>query len=116
MYKGTIIKESISDENILCEIAIEKVEIWKAVNHDANQPLFWTAIQFTASEDGFPEYLAKALLPQWYVDMTDGRYKFIIFKDHVFRYQPGDAAEKQKIVDYCREVGVPESQIDWPES
>lgn len=115
MYKGTIIKESISDENILANMNIENVEIWKAVNHDADQPLFWTAIQFSASDENFPDMLSKALLPRWYVDMNDEATKIIVFKNRVFSYEPGDVQGKQTIIEYCQEVGVPESQIDWPE-
>lgn len=115
MFKGTIIKESISDENIFSHIGIENVEIWKAVNHGADQPLFWTAIRFSALDENFPEMLSKALLFRWYVDMNDEGSKIIVFKDQVFRYIPGDAQAKQNAIDYCKKVGVPESQIDWPE-
>jgi hypothetical protein len=66
----------------------------KSIDHDAEQPLFWTAIRLCSSEDIFPEMLSNALLPRWYVDMNDEVSKIIVFYLRVFYYVPGDVPGK----------------------
>jgi len=113
--KGTIIKESLAEEAILDLVAIEGAEIWKAENHTADQPSYWTAIFFSTEADGFINKLSYALKEGWYVDLSDGAEKVLVFKNRVIRYPLGDAAGKQRAAAYCRKIGVPESQIDWKE-
>jgi len=111
--KGTIIKESLADENIIDFVTIEGAEIWKAENHTESQPLYWTAIFFSTDEDGFINGLSRAIKEGWYVDLSDGTEKVLVFQNKIIRYPLGDAAGKQLAADYCRTIGVPESQIDW---
>lgn len=115
MLRGTIIKESLLDELILDLIVIEKVEIWKGENHAVNQPKYWTAISFNVNSEEFTNELSKALKEGWYVDLGNNVEKFIVFKNKVIKYKLGDLTGKQQAIDYCREIGIPESQIDWCE-
>jgi hypothetical protein len=115
MFRGIIIKESLLDELILDLIVIEKVEIWKAENRVVNQPKYWTAITFNANSEEFTNELSKALKEEWYVDLGNNIEKIIVFKNKVIKYKLGDLNGKQQAIDYCRKIGVPESQIDWCE-
>lgn len=115
MYKGTIIKESLKDENIINYLHIEGVEIWKAQHRAPWQPQWWTAIYITAYDENFPEKLAGALLEKWYADLTAGDEKIIVLNSKVFRYTKGDNSERKKVSYYCKAAGVPDSQLGWSE-
>lgn len=110
-YHGIIIKESIGNELILDLIEIERVEIWKT--HDV--PKYWTAIFFISKEKDFPYKLSNVLTGNWYVDMKVNNTKFVVFKDKVLQYEIGDQKEKESVIAYCKIMGIPDNQIDWPE-
>ena len=117
MYSGLIIKESLINEQILDEIEILNVEIWKT----DNVPKYWTAISFISHSENFPEHLSKAIGTSsesgmvWYVDIRDDVYKYIVFKDIVLKYHIGNAEEKKKICERCIELGIKREQLDWSE-
>ena len=115
MVRGTLIKESLSDETVLDLITIKKAEIWKAENHTVNQPKYWTAIFFVSDSEKFIDELSESLKDEWYVDLNTNQEKIIVFKNKVIRYDFGDSMGKQQAIDYCRNIGIPESQIDWSE-
>lgn len=112
MYKGCIIKESISDELILDLLEIERTELWKT----DGIPKYWTAIFFESKVEDFPEKLSKVLTGNWYVDMKIDNTKIIVFKGKVLKYTIGNSAEKAIVLDYCRCMGIPEQQMDWSEA
>jgi len=112
MYKGCIIKESINDELILDLVKIEHTELWKT----NDIPKYWTAIFFESKVTDFPEKLSKVLTGNWYVDMKIDNTKIIVFKDKVLKYTIGNSTEKAIVLDYCRQIGIPEQQMDWPEA
>jgi len=115
MIKGTLIKESLSNELILDLVEIEKVEIWKAENHTVNQPKYWTAISFYTNSEEFTYELSNFLKDEWYVDLSNNAEKIIVFKNKIIQYKFGDSLGKQQAINYCRKIGIPESQIDWSE-
>lgn len=69
MVRGTLIKESLSNESILDLITIKKVEIWKAENHTVNQPKYWTSIFFVPDSEKFIDQLSESPKDKWYVDL-----------------------------------------------
>lgn len=115
MYSGLLVKESLSTEQILDEINISNVEIWKT----DNTPKYWTAISFTSNSASFPENLAKVLKRSsesgmvWYVDIQDNTHKYIILKDEVLKYHLGNKEEKKCVCERCLELGVKKEQLDW---
>lgn len=111
MYTGCIIKESIIDELIFDLVEIKHTELWRT----SNIPKYWTAVFFESEIEDFPEKLSKVLTGNWYVDMNTGNIKIIVFKDKVLKYSIGNADEKAKVLDYCKEMNVPEEQLDWSE-
>lgn len=115
MLQGTILKESLSDEQVLDHVEIVHVEVWRVDHHTPFQPKYWTAISFETQSLLFLDQLARGLKEKWYVDLNDGEYKILVFKDKIIRYPFGDTQGKKQAVEYCREIGIPESQIDWPD-
>ena len=87
---------------------------------DAGQPLTWTFVEFETS-DGEADQLAGALEQAlvrecgWYCDFRNDRETFVVFAGRTFRYQRGDESGRNAAAEYARSVGVPESQLDWPE-
>lgn len=113
MYSGLIIKESLCDETILDYITIKQVEIWAT----DKTPKYWTAISFESNDDDFLQRLSKALafnpdMP-WYVDLVSDGIKYIVLSGHVLKYTIGNEAEKEAVIESCRELGVKEEQLDW---
>ena len=95
-----IIKESLINEQILDEIEILNVEIWKT----DNVPKYWTAISFISHSENFPEHLSKAIGTfsesgmVWYVDIRDDVYKYIVLKDIVLKFILGMQKKRKKYV------------------
>lgn len=113
MLEGTIIKESLSDDFILDKLSIKGVEIWKADNHTPLQPKYWTAIFFETKEADFIDILSDVLKEGWYVDLRNGEKEILVFKHKVIEYNVNDVNGKKTAMEYCRHIGIPESQIDW---
>jgi len=117
LYRGVIIKESISDELILDNVSIDKVELWKT----DWKPKYWTALYFTSKQINFPELLSKTVISSkefgnWFVDMKKNNTKIIVFKDKVLQYEIGNADEKEKVCLECRKLGIPDKQMNWDEA
>jgi hypothetical protein len=87
---------------------------------DAGQPLTWTFIEFEAPLDEAEELaagLSRALDKRlgWYCDFRSPTETFVVFAERVFRYQRGDKGGRSEAEAHARSMGVPESQLDWPE-
>ena len=84
------------------------------------QPLTWTFIEFTVDDLQLVELveaLSQSLDPTggWYCDFRTADETFVVFAGRTFRYVRGDAQGRAEAEAYGRSVGVPESQLDWPE-
>ena len=106
-YEGLIIKESLSDENVLDIININKVELWKTTDY----PKYWTALFFTSSDLDLPNKLSKVLISDkddgnWFADFKHGNIKYIVFKDKVLKYEIGNEKQKELVADECRKLGI----------
>ena len=51
----------------------------------------------------------------WYCDFRSATETYVVFSQRVFRYPRGDAPGREEAEAHARSVGVPESQLDWPE-
>ena len=116
MFKGLIIKESLNDLKILDKLKITKQEDWdvdNAVDYQSNK---WTAIFIEGEDKGVKETvkeISKAIKEKWYANVSLGEIEYVIFNNMVFEYKKGDEETKQKAMKYGREMGIPESQLDW---
>jgi len=119
MLTGLLLKESLSDLNILGRLRIAKTETWNVANAAENQPNVWTAMSFEvedAEADAVAEELSHALKsPGWYIDARRDVWVYVIFPQRVFKYQRGDRVGKLEAQTYAQAIGIPPSQIDWGE-
>lgn len=117
LYEGVLIKESISDEHVIDLLQVNKVELWRT---DCI-PTYWTALYFTSSRFDFPAQVAKALRANdpetgnWFVDFKRGDLKYVVFHDLVLSYHIGNLEEKAIVCNRCRELGIPDDQMQWSE-
>jgi hypothetical protein len=116
-YEGVLIKESIESEDILDCLDINKVEIWKT----GGRPKYWTVLFFTTNEKSFPEKLSKVIKAEesvagnWFCDFKAGNRKYIVFREKVLQYEIGNAEQKEAVCGACRELGIPDEQMQWEE-
>ena len=96
---------------LLDHLVIDNVEIWKT----DDTIKYWTMIFFRSETEDFPQRLAKTIIDGWYADMKNGNTKYIVFKDKVLRYEIGNTAEKEEVLNYARSKGIPEHQLGWSE-
>ncbi|HAN10493.1 MAG TPA: XRE family transcriptional regulator [Clostridiales bacterium] len=107
-FEGLLIKESISDENILDILNINKVELWKT----ESSPKYWTALYFTSSDPELPNKFSKLMIANeklggnWYVDFKYKNTKFIVFKNKILKYEIGNQVEKDFVSEECRKLGI----------
>ena len=114
-YTGILIKESLADENILDEMQINKVELWRT----ESVPRYWTALYFTSDLYAFEHALSRALLSAkdgkslWFCDFRAENTKFIVFHEKVLSYRIGDAEGRAQVVTECEKLGIPANQTHW---
>ena len=117
VFEGTLIKESLQDENVIDALDIRKTELWRT----NDRPKYWTALFFTSTNPDLPDLLSRALLPPdsqygtWFVDFKAGNTKYVVFHGLVLQYTVGDAEGKARVCQRCRQMGVPDRQMDWAE-
>lgn len=117
IYEGILIKESVTDDTIIDLIHVHKVELWNA----GGRPKYWTALYFTCDIGDFPERISRVMAPKadtsanWFVDFKSGNVKYVVFKDKILNYQIGNQAQKASVCSECRQMGISEEQMNWPE-
>lgn len=117
LYEGALIKESITDENILDLMEIKKVELWKT----EGKTKYWTVLFFTSKHKNFPEEISKVMKSgdtsneNWFVDFKSDGIKYIVFKNLILNYRIGNQEEKRLVCERCRELGIPDNQMQWSE-
>lgn len=123
MIRGTLIGESLRLDAPLAKVplVVHKVQrVGPLEDLPDRQPKVWTFIEFTADDAGAEELadsLADVLdpVPGWYCDFRTETDTFVVFAGRVFRYRRGDDEGRARAAAHARSIGVPESQIDWPE-
>lgn len=117
---GTLVAESLAPGMpIECGLTLRKLQRITVASPALDQPSEWTLIDFSCPDDAvglFAQQLADAMRPgSWYCDFGSARTKYVVFGGRVFAYPRGDQAGFDEAVAYARSVGVPESQLDWPQ-
>src|SRR5450759_2989188 len=115
---GVLIAESLRVGAELSELPLTVLSLRRvAVSTPApGQPSAWTLLSFETDVE--PERLAARLsevleAPGYYVDFHTDSTVFVVFEGRVVCYAPGDEAGRVAAADYARNMGVPESQLDW---
>jgi hypothetical protein len=119
---GGLIAESLRIGAVMEDVVLTVRKISRADvgDVDAGQPLTWTFIDFEAADadaERLAEMLSRSLELKcgWYCDFRTADETFVVFADHIFRYNRGDLAGRAAAEQHGRSAGVPESQLDWPE-
>lgn len=117
IFEGVLIKESLTDDSIIDLMNVNKIELWNT----GGTPKYWTVLFFTSDKKDFPEQISRVMLADpdrggnWFVDFKAGNEKYIVFKDKVLKYQIGNQAEKDRVCEECRKLGITEKEMDWSE-
>jgi len=129
IFEGVLIKESISDDTIIDFMNIHKVELWNTGNNQradtlydsCTTPKYWTVLFFTSNVPDFPARIARVMKNDpntggnWFVDFKAGNTKYIVFKDKILSYLIGDSTQKDAVCEQCRQMGIPDNQMNWTE-
>lgn len=122
MIQGTLIVESLRANAALDQVplVVHRIErVGPLTDLAPNQPSVWTFVEFTAGDAdaaALADSLATALdEPGWYCDFRTSSETFVVFAGRVVRYERGDAEGRARAADLAASVGVPPSQIDWPD-
>jgi len=108
-FKGIIVEESLSDNRILNDLAIIKVEISKEENSLDRWHLYTVKV---SKED--VDKLSKNIKPKWYMHFWKERSVIVIFKDKKFEFNYDNKSEWKSAVNYGLSLGVPKEQLDFP--
>jgi hypothetical protein len=120
MIKGTLVGESIRVGAELQGVSLIVRKVRRVPNGAPEQPSEWTLIEFDADEND-AEALTTALADvlddrvPWYCDFHTAGESFVVFRGRPFRYRRGDRDGRAEAESYARSVGVPQSQLDWPD-
>jgi hypothetical protein len=118
---GGLIAESLRIGAVLdIDLTVHKISRADVGDVDVGQPLTWTFLDFEAPEEDaqrLADALSRALDPSlgWYCDFRTADQTFVVFGGRIFRYPRDDRTRRSEVEAYARSVGVPESQLDWPE-
>ena len=117
IYKGILIKESVTDDVIIDFMNVHKIELWNT----GGKPKYWTALFFTSDKKDFPEQISKVMLSDpenggnWFVDFKAGNDKYIVFRNKILKYRIGNQQQKDYVCAECRGMGVSDEEMNWSE-
>ena len=120
-YTGILLAESLRSDAVLegVPLHVHRIRRANAGDTSAGQPLTWTFIEFEvpdASACRLAELLSTTLASgPWYCDFRNKHEIIVVFADRVFRYVRGDQRARSEAEAHASTVGVPVSQIDWPD-
>jgi hypothetical protein len=119
---GGLIAESLRIGSVLegVPLTVRKISRADVGDVEAGQPLTWTFLDFEAADED-AERLAAALAGVlettcgWYCDFRGDDATYVVFSGRIFSYPRGERTGRAEAEDYARSMGVPDSQLDWPE-
>jgi len=119
-YKGVIIEESLSNSNVLKDIAIAKTRREKVTSkHKTPWLTQWTLHTIEIPEenmDTFADMLSKSFEVQhsaWYIDFKNETFHFIIFPNKVFKINLENPVLYKNARRYGESLGIPFYQMQF---
>src|SRR3989344_9393640 len=120
-YKGVIIEESLQDTSVLKKVRVLKTKV-ESITPKHKTPWLkqWTLHTVEVPEEkaeDVAEKLSKSLdyshNSSWYAGFKNDKYRFIIFKDKIFKVKLDDAQGFKEAKQYGISLGIPEYQVDF---
>lgn len=118
-FTGTIIGQSLSDQNILKKVKIIKTDI-EPVTPEHRTP--WLT-QWTIHSIEIDEITAKEIAHElshtlekehnWYTDFKNNDTHYIIFTEKIFSIDRRHPEQYQNAVKYGLSLGIPQYQLDF---
>lgn len=120
-FRGTIIEESLEDPSILKELKILSTRVVMVTEkHKTPWLKQWTLHKVEIPEDKVGEYakrlskvLDKSHAGSWYCDFQNIELHYIVFRDKVFLAHKSNLDEYRPAMDYGKQLGIPEYQLDF---
>ena len=118
-YKGTIIEESLANQEVLDDIAILSTKVERVVEkHQTPWLTRWTLHQVEIPEaqaEDVARKLSQGLESEhnWYADYKNEKWHYIIFRGKVFKIDRLSADQYLEARKYGIAQGIPEYQVDF---
>ena len=109
-YKGTIVVESLEDENILKGFVVVK----ESVTDDIDPNDRWHMYFVEADIEQLAK-LSKVIKPKgWYAHFWgDDKNIIVVFRDKIFSFHQDDENGRREGVEYGLSIGIPKEQLDF---
>lgn len=115
-YKGIIIAESISDENVLTEIEHKSIEKYAhKLNNEIDTIIY--KVEVSDSEiESFSEKISKSLLPRgFYVHFLCNDKMIVVYPNKVFRLEKDNNKEIEECIKYGMSLGIDKRMLKFKE-
>ena len=109
-YTGTVVEESLTDQELLNRLKRVKYSIVKMPNPNDDWHLY--TVRVSAKEIGEISNSLKSR--KWYAHFWRGRNVIVAFKGKLFRFNYDDKEASKPAVDYGLSIGIPRRQLDFP--
>src|SRR3989344_1388310 len=118
-FIGTIIEESLENNEILNELKITKTKVEEVTEkHRAPWIKKWTlhSVEIPYEKAGeIAEKISKALDKKysWYADFKTDEIHYIIYRNKVFKIDRTNKEQYDEAKEYGLSLGIPEYQVDF---
>jgi len=121
-YRGTIIKESLTDTAVLDNVRVLSKRVIRTTPEDGTPNLKQWTLYSVEIPDDEADTIATALSGSldssdtnghWYADFKSSEKHFIVFPDKIFEIDRSSRAQYQKVVTYGLSIGIPAHQLDF---
>ncbi|HRZ85505.1 MAG TPA: hypothetical protein P5277_01870 [Candidatus Paceibacterota bacterium] len=107
-YKGCIVEESLTDNQIINKLNVKKITITRAENPSER----WHIYNVIVDEEDINK-ISENIKPGWYMHFWKGNDIIVIFKDKQFKIKLNDKSTWKKAVDYGISIKIPKEQLDF---
>jgi len=118
-FIGTIIGESLADQDFLTKVKIVKTDIEPTTpEHQTPWLHQWTLHTIEVSQPSAAKIAHELSLSldekhHWYADFKNDHHHYIVFSHKVFQVDRQHPEQYQPVVEYGKSLGIPEYQLDF---
>lgn len=123
-YKGTIIKESLENEEVLQAVNIISTKVEEVTDRHKTPWIKQWTLHTVEIPEGQAEEVAEKIsrsldsqrVHSWYADYKNDKTHYIIFRHKVFKIDRTSIDQYQQARDYGISLGIPEYQVNFKPS